>query len=152
MAAPGRESSSSRESLRSERSVTSDVNSSIDTPKTDNREPDFPGSVAREDCLSVKSQALSETGQSAECSIWKVSCLNAKKLRSDKDAPRCVSPSTTTEAPRRANDLRDSDDARINMSIKFKEEPNFMPPNRDSEEPRKAAHRERSAKLSTDED
>ena len=73
-----------------------------------------------------------------------------EKLRSDKDAPRCVSPSTATEAPRRGNDLRDSNDARINMSIKSKEEPNFMPPNRDSEEPRKAAHRERSAKPSSE--
>ena len=73
-----------------------------------------------------------------------------EKLRSDKEPPRCVSLSTATEAPRRANDLRDSDDARTNMSIKYKEEPNFMPPNR--EEPRKAAHRERSAKPSTGED
>ena len=58
-----------------------------------------------------------------------------EKLRSDKDAPRCVSPSIATEAPRRADDLRDGNDARINMSIEYKKEPNFMPPDRDSEEP-----------------
>ena len=89
-----------------------------------------PSSVARENCLNVKSQALPKTSQYAKRSTRKVSCLNAKKLRSDKDAPRCVSPSTATEAPRRAKDLRDSDDAKINMSIKHKEDPNYMPPDR----------------------
>ena len=136
MAAPSRERLLvTREGPRSERSVTGDGDSSFDTPKTGNREPDFPGSVARENCLSVKSQAPPETGNSAERSIWEVSCLNAKNF----EQTRTRSPSIATEAPRRANDLRDSDDARINMQTKDKEEPNFMPPDRDSEEPKHVA-------------
>ena len=119
MAAPGRERF--LESLRSERSVT------------DNEEPDLPGSAAREDCLSVKSQALSETGQSAERSIWEVSCLNAKNF--EQDAPRCVSPSIATEAPRRANDLRDSDDAESTCRRRDSEEPSHVRPRTDSELP-----------------
>ena len=72
-----------------------------------------PSSVARENCLSVKSQALPEMSQSVESELPK-----HQKLRTDKDAPRCMSPSTATEAPRRANNLRDSD--RINIPTRDK--------------------------------